>query len=159
MELVEGYRPGLLSGLVGLHLDYYARAWGFGLAFEAKVAREAALFLEEFDAARDLMLSVWEGDRLAATIAIDGSERDGPGNHLRWFIVADAARRHGLGRRLMVRAMGFCDASPHELTWLTTFAGLDVAAALYRTAGFTMTSEAAEDQWQGGVREQRWERR
>ena len=43
--------------------------------------------------------------------------------------------------------------------WLTTFAGLDAARALYERHGFRLVSESDIDQWSGGVREQRFERR
>ena len=33
MHDFAGYRPGSLAGVVGLHAAYYARDWGFGLAF------------------------------------------------------------------------------------------------------------------------------
>jgi hypothetical protein len=42
---------------------------------------------------------------------------------------------------------------------LTTFAGLGAARALYERAGFQLVDETEADQWQGGVVEQRFERR
>lgn len=154
----DTYRPGALAGLVGLHMAYYAENWGFGQAFEVKLATESAAFLRDFNPARDLFRTAWRGDKMLACIAIDGSEKDGEGNHLRWFIVSDAARGTGLGARLITDALNFCDASPCPSTWLTTFAGLDAAAALYARVGFRLVGEQDDDQWQGGVREQRYER-
>lgn len=156
-ELTEGYRPGVLGAMIEAHMAYYAPHWGFGAAFEAKLAREAGAFVDRYKEGRDLIASGWQDGQFQGCIMLDGSEVDGPGLHLRWFIVAE--RGTGLGRRLIDRAMVHCDASGLDMCWLTTFAGLEAAASLYRGAGFTMVAESDVDQWQGGVREQRWERR
>ena len=154
-----GYRPGVLGAMVGLHMAYYAPHWGFGAAFEAKLAAENGAFLDRSHARRDLIASVWDGEACLGTIFVDGSGVDGPGAHLRWFIVGDRARGTGLERALMAQAMEFVDGGAHSVTWLTTFRGLEAAAHLYATHGFVPTVESDEDQWQGGVVEQRWERR
>ena len=155
---IDEYRPGTLSGMIGLHMAYYAPTWNFGAGFEAKLAAESGTFLAAFDPSRDLIATAWQQSSLMGCIFIDGSERDGAGNHLRWFVVSDQARGRGLGADLMQQAMAFCDASAHRSTWLTTFAGLDAAAKLYQRNGFDLVSEADMDQWQGGVREQRYQR-
>jgi len=151
------YRPGALAGVVGLHMDYYAPNWGFGRAFETKVAGELSAFLARQDPARDLFRCAYAGERLIASITIDGEEAAGAGAHLRWFVVSDAVRGQGLGRRLMGEAMAFCRACDYRRIYLTTFAGLDAARHLYEVSGFRLTEESEIDQWQGGVREQRFE--
>ena len=55
--------------------------------------------------------------------------------------------------------MQFCDKNGDGRVWLTTFAGLDAARALYERHGFVLTAERDVDQWSGGVREQVFERR
>lgn len=153
-----GYKPGALSGVLGLHMDYYAREWGFGLAFEVKVAAEMAEFLNRFDADRDLFLTAWRGDRLAGSISLDVSGGGPEGAHLRWFVVSDTERGSGLGKRLMARAISHGDGLVVGPIWLTTFAGLDAARALYGQFGFQLETESSTDQWQGGVSEQRYSR-
>ena len=153
----DGYRPGCLADIVSLHARYYARSWGFGLAFETKVAGELAAFLSGMDAERDFFLAAYEGGAVAGSIVVDitgGGER---GAHLRWFIVATPG--HGLGKTLFERAMTFCDGKGQRAVWLTTFAGLDAARSLYERHGFRLTGESDIDQWRGGVREQLFERR
>ncbi|MBC7284311.1 MAG: GNAT family N-acetyltransferase [Hoeflea sp.] len=135
-------------------MTYYAREWGFGLAFETKLAAELARFLVRFDPARDLFLTAWRGDRLAGSISMDVSGGGTDGAHLRWFVVADEARGAGLGRQLLARAIGHADGVSAGPVWLTTFAGLDAARALYESFGFRLRAESDADQWQGGVREQ-----
>lgn len=152
--LVEGYRPGAIGSLALLHGVYYARHWNFGLPFEAKVASELSGFLARMDPARDLFLTAWSNDRLDGSITIDVSGGGELGAHLRWFIVSDKARGSGLGKVLMRRAIAHCDALGVESSWLTTFAGLDTARALYERHGFVLARESDVDQWSGGVREQ-----
>ncbi|MER2534267.1 MAG: GNAT family N-acetyltransferase [Rhizobiaceae bacterium] len=155
---MDGYRPGCLGDIVALHARYYAREWSFGLAFEAKVATELAEFLSRMDLSRDLFVAAYDGDRLAGSIVVDVSGGGPEGAHLRWFIVSDEARGTGLGAALMGRAMHFCDAQGVRRVWLTTFRGLDAARRLYERHGFRLAGERAEDQWQGGVVEQRFVR-
>ena len=156
---LSGYRPGALAGIVALHASYYSRHWNFGLPFETKVAAELAEFLARMDAVRDLFLAAYLDGGLVGSIVIDESGGGPAGAHLRWFIVGDRARGIGVGRTLIERALAHCDAQEFKRVWLTTFAGLDAARALYERHGFVPVSEAERDQWSGGVREQRFERR
>lgn len=155
----DGYRAGALAQTVQLHMAYYSAQWSFGVAFETKVAAEMAEFLRRMDARRDLYLTAFDasGDMLG-TITIDGKDASTEGAHLRWFITGDAARGTGLGRELLQRAIDFCDQAGYHRIYLTTFAGLEAARHLYESFGFCLVSEADVDQWQGGVREQRFER-
>lgn len=153
----EGYRPGALAGVVDLHMAYYAPVWNFGRAFETKVASELAEFLERHDSERDLFLTAWMDDKLVGSVTIDATGGGKRGAHLRWFIVSDDVRGKGVGGALMKKSMAFCDAHGYAHRWLTTFAGLDAARALYEKYGFVLTAEKAHDQWAGGVSEQLFE--
>lgn len=152
--VLGGYRPGAIAGIVALHADYYSRNWGFGAPFECKVAGELAEFVAGMDEARDLFLCAWSGDALIGSIVVDVAGGGALGAHLRWFIVGEGARGTGLGRVLIERAMAHCRAAGASQAWLTTFAGLDAARALYERHGFALASESPVDQWRGGVREQ-----
>jgi GNAT superfamily N-acetyltransferase len=161
IRLTRGYRPGVIADIIAAHLDYYAQAWGFGVQFESKLARELGAFLKRHDPARDLLLSAHGADGgFLGSIVIDGIEGDGgKGAHLRWFITSDAARGSGLGRRLLEESVAFCDARRYAKIYLTTFAGLGAARHLYEQAGFRLVAEIAADDWSGGsVGEQRFER-
>jgi ribosomal protein S18 acetylase RimI-like enzyme len=157
---LDGYRPGSLAGVVGLHMDYYRDAWGFGLEFETKVALEMAEFLRRMDPNSDLFLTAWDRQgRLAGSVTIDISGGGPRGAHLRWFIVSGETRGKGLGKDLMDRAIRHCDRRSAPQIWLTTFAGLDAARGLYEKHEFKLVTESGEDQWRGGVREQFFVRR
>lgn len=154
----DGYRPGALGGVLGLHMDYYASEWGFGLNFETKVATELSEFLARMDSDRDLFLTAWRGNVLVGSISMDVSGGGPDGAHLRWFVVSGLERGSGLGKELMARATHHADRVGAGPVWLTTFAGLDAARALYERYGFKLSSESDVDQWQGGVREQFFKR-
>ncbi len=157
--VLEGYRPGVIADIVALHMDYYAREWEFGAAFETKVAGELAQFLARCDTDRDLFLCARGDDgELAGTITLDGADAQPPGEgaHLRWFMVGDTARGTGLGRHLLECAMAHCRDRQFASVYLTTFAGLDAARHLYEAVGFELVAESDDDQWQSGVREQKF---
>lgn len=154
-RIVPGYLPGAIGAIAALHADYYGREHGFGVLFEARVAAECAAFCSRFDPARDGLWLLVDAGRILGSIAIDGGGAGGA--HLRWFIVADAVRGCGLGRRMLEAAMAFCRRAGHGSVHLATFAGLDAARALYERQGFRLVSEADGETWGATVREQRFE--
>ena len=128
MEIeLDGYRPGCLADIVGLHARYYSKNWGFGLKFEAKVASELAEFLQRMDNSIDLFLTAYQNGNAIASISVDVSNGGPKGAHIRWFIVSGETRGSGLGKKLLQKAMDFCRDQNIENIWLTTFAGLDAA--------------------------------
>ncbi len=153
------YRPGVIGEIVRLHAEYYAREWGFGLPFEAKVAGELSVFLAGFREHRDFFRTERDSaGALLGTISLQAPGGEETLAHLRWFITSDAARGSGLGRRLLAEAVRHSDIAGFPGIYLTTFAGLASARHLYEEYGFRLVSEANVDQWSGGVREQRFER-
>jgi len=152
----DGYRPGALAAVIGLHMAYYGREWGFGRPFEAKLAAEMGAFLARYDAERDLFLAAYDAaGSLVGSVVVDAEAAEGA--HLRWYIVAGHARGAGLGRALLERAVAHCAERRYRRIYLTTFAGLDAARHLYESLGFTLCDESDTDPWQGGVGEQRFE--
>lgn len=158
ITLEQGYRPGAIGRIAQLHAEYYARSAGFGLAFEAKVARELAEFCARLDDSRDRLWRAMDGDRLEGSLVIDGLHGHGEGAHLRWFITSDALRGRGCGRQLLQQACQFVDAAGYGKTYLWTFAGLDAARHLYEACGFRLVHQASGAQWGTRVEEQRFER-
>ena len=150
---------GVLGDVTALHGRYYARAWSFPITFEAKVAREMAEFLARYDPARDVLLSAVVGERVVASVTIDGSDPLLPVGlaHLRWFVVDAALRGQGVGKRLLAEAVGFARKAGFAGIYLTTFRGLEAAAALYAAAGFRVVAEEMGESWGREVVEQRME--
>lgn len=159
LDITLGYTPGCIGRITELHASHYARQAGFGLAFEARVARELTAFCERYEAERDGLWLVMQGGRIEGSIAIDGQHgHDEAGAHLRWFIVSDVLRGQGAGRALLQRAMDFVDRRGYGRTVLDTFEGLDAARHLYEGAGFRLVAQAPGAQWGRVVTEQRFER-
>jgi GNAT superfamily N-acetyltransferase len=158
LALHRGWRPGLLGDVVALQSRYYAEAWGFGVFFEAKLARELAAFASRYDPRRDLILSTQDGSRTTGSITVDGSDPEAPGGflHLRWFVVAAGERGRGTGRALLDGSLAFARASGRPGVYLWTFAGLDAARHLYDAAGFQLVEEQVGTTWGTRVTEQRF---
>jgi GNAT superfamily N-acetyltransferase len=75
--------------------------------------------------------------------------------HLRWFILDPAMRGRGLGRRWLGEAIAQARRIGAPQIHLWTLAGLDAAAHLYNSAGFTLTEEVEAEQWGRRVVERR----
>jgi GNAT superfamily N-acetyltransferase len=153
----EGYVVGCIGRVVQLHAEYYASHSGFGLPFEAKVARELAEFCAAFDRRRD---GLWlaRAAQIEGAIAIDGANASQDGAHLRWFITADTLRGQGVGKQLLQRALAFADRQGYRSVYLWTFAGLDAARHLYESHGFRLVQQSPGSTWGTAVQEQRFVR-
>lgn len=156
-EIVRGYVPGAIGGVVDLHATYYHQHWGFGLFFEAKVATELAEFLSRYDERRDGFWTATIAGRVEGSITIDGLHAEEDGAHLRWFIMSDALRDKGVGSRLIDTAIRFCRDRGYDRIYLWTFEGLHAARHLYERAGFRLTSQQRGTHWGKEVDEQRFE--
>jgi len=146
---LTGYVPGALGRITELHGTYYAAHWDLGLYFEAKVATELAAFLSRFDPAHDGAWFVQVQGTIVGGIFMDGSDADGLGARLRWFILDPAYQGLGLGNRLMTEAITFCQRKSFKRIYLTTFAGLDAARHLYEKFGFKLCHEENGSQLTG----------
>ena len=162
-----GFVPGALGRVTQLHGEYYHRHWGFDLVFESLVARELGEFLGRMNPARDRFWLALVNGNIAGSISIDGSgsgggkggDNGGAGQaRLRWFILDPAFHGQGIGNRLMVEAMAFCDQAGFRKVVLCTFVGLHAARSLYERHGFELREEHEDDQWGKTVTEQLFER-
>jgi ribosomal protein S18 acetylase RimI-like enzyme len=156
----HGWAPGVVGEVVRAHAAFYAREWGFGPFFEAKLAREMGDFLVRYDPTRDRLFRAEDeeiGGRFLGSLTIDGGDPELAEGvaHLRWFIVADNARERGVGGALMREALGFLAEAGFRSCFLLTFAGLHPARRLYEGAGFVLDRESEAGSWGTRVAEQR----
>jgi GNAT superfamily N-acetyltransferase len=149
-----GYSPGVIGRITELHAVYYREHWNFDIRFETQVGCELSLFLRDFIDARDFFRTATAGGRFAGSIAIDGKEAASEGARLRWFIVEPEFQRHGIGRRLIREAVGFCRDAGYRRVYLWTFKGLDGARALYESEGFRLAEEHDASPWGHDITEQ-----
>ena len=155
----QGYSPGILGWCVAEHGKYYAREWGFGAYFEAKVGAGMADFLGRLDHAGNHLFWLGDSEGPLACLSLDGDDAEDGLSHLRWFIASDRARGRGAGRRLLGRVVAAAREDGAAGIYLTTFAGLDAARNLYEAEGFRLVHEAEDMTWGRMVKEQRFELR
>ena len=86
IEIVPGYRSGVIGRAVEMHARFYSRMAGFGRVFEGKVAADMAAFAERLDQPCNELWSASIGGVTVGTIAIDGEDLGASGAHLRWFM-------------------------------------------------------------------------
>jgi len=153
--IFASYKPGALADVVRLHMAYYQPNWGFGLAFETKVAAELSEFLGRYKAGIDLFITVYSSTgECIGSISLDCKDATGMGAHIRWFIVDARYAGKGIGRSLMQKVIDHCNRSNFSRSYLTTFEGLHAARKLYEAFDYRLTEELDVDQWQSGVKEQ-----
>jgi GNAT superfamily N-acetyltransferase len=150
----KGYIPGAIGRIAELHGTYYHRHWGFGLFFEARVAKELSEFLQRFDNTRDGFWTLCLEGRVEGAVAIDGIKAESEGAHLRWFIISSKLRGKGFGHKLMNEALRFCKDRRYPRIYLNTFEGLDTARHLYEKFGFRLHETHEGTQWGSKVKEQ-----
>jgi DNA-binding MarR family transcriptional regulator/GNAT superfamily N-acetyltransferase len=159
VSIKSGYQTGLVGRCVEMHARYYAEAAGLGPSFETRVASGLAEFMSRVDRAEN---GIWVANRaseIVGTIVIDGGDLGCHAARLRWFIVDETARAAGIGRRLLTKAVSFCDRKGFPEIELWTFAGLDAARHLYESFGFMVVEERRGTQWGTEVTEQRYVRK
>ena len=127
----EGYVPGCIGRIAQLHANHYSAANGFGVGFEAKVARELADFCQNYKPGRDGIWLAQCNGHIEGSVAIDGTDAGSTGAHLRWFITSNEIKGQGIGRMLLEQAIVFVRACGYRNTYLWTFSGLDAARHLY----------------------------
>lgn len=158
IAIERGYSPGVVGRIVEMHARHYARAVGFGLAFERKVAGDLAEFATRLDEPCNGLWRAVRAGEVVGSIAIDGQDL-GPGRaHLRWFIVGDGLRGRGVGRRLLSEAVAFCDGQGFAEIHLWTLRGLEAARHLYERQGFALAESFSGTQWGRQADEQRFVR-
>lgn len=159
VEIVAGYRPGLIARITDMHVRYYAREHGLGRRFESLVSGGLAEFCGRLDNPRNTIWTAQRRGEIVGSLAIDGEDMGADIAHLRWFIVGDDLRGSGAGKRLIDTALAFVDAQGFAETHLSTFAGLDAARHLYESRGFVLAEEHAGTHWGKELVEQSFIRR
>jgi len=146
-------RPGDIGCVVRLHGVVYARECGFDPTFEAHVAGPLAAFARAGSARERLWLAERHGQIVGCIAIVAASPRVA---QLRWFLVDPSARGTGVGRRLLLEAVAFCQACGYRSIMLWTVSGLAAAAHLYQSAGFRKVAEKPGRKWGVAVIEEQY---
>ena len=159
VDIHEGFLPGAIGRIAEMHGRYYARDWNMNSFFEARVASGLAEFSQRLDRPMNRLWLALQSGEIVGSLAIDGEDLGEGKAHLRWVIVDDGLRGAGAGRRLLAKAVEFCDSYGFEEIHLWTFKGLDAARKLYESVGFELVEEWSGDQWGQQLTEQRFVRK
>ncbi len=158
VHIATGYAPTLLARMVEIMHGYMHEHFGFGLAFEARIATDFAEFLQRVDSPANRTWRAEADGRIVGVISIDGEDLGDGLAHLRWFAVDGGLRGAGVGNRLLTEALEFCDRKGYRETHLWTVRGLDAARSLYERHGFELAEQYEGDQWGSRVLEHRFVR-
>lgn len=139
-------RPGDLGRIIALHGVVYDALPGFGLRFEAYVARTVAEYVLDAGQNGRIWLAERNGELLGCTAMI---LRDRERGQLRWVLVDPAARGIGLGKNLVNRALDYGRRQGCSQVFLETTDGLPESQQLYEALGFKVVSEIREELWDG----------
>ena len=139
-------RDGDLGRLISIHGEVYAQEDGYGLPFEAYVARTVAEYMLENQNRGQVWQAEHEG-QLVGCIAI--AHRSNNRAQLRWLVVRPEHRGTGLGRRLVDAAMTYCRDEGFEAVFLETTDGLDASMRIYEKLGFEVVRRTIERMWDG----------
>jgi len=158
IKIETGYATAVIGRIVEMLGSYMTEHFGFGAAFESRIAADIAEFIARADSPRNETWRAESNGRIVGSISIDGEDLDDGLAHLRWFIVGEEARGGGVGADLLMRALDFCDERGYRETHLWTVKGLDAARKLYEKHGFILAEEYYGDQWGANVLEQKFVR-
>lgn len=146
IETRHDLRCGDLGRIVELHGEVYDPIGGFGLRFEAFVARTLAEFVLDDDANGRLWLLEREGRLIGCTAVV---LRENDQGQIRWVVIDPSERGQGLGRRMVTDAIAYCREHNCGSIYLETTDGLRESQTLYESFGFQVTSNTIAELWDG----------
>jgi len=158
VEIVRGYQTGIVARVTELHVLYYTRETRFGQRFESVVAAGLADLCNRLNNPKNAIWAAMRDGEISGSVSLDSEDMGDGIAHLRCFIVSDAARGTGAGRKLLEAAIKFADDQGFPETHLWTFKGLLAARHLYESFGFKCVEERLGDQWGTEVMEERFVR-
>jgi GNAT superfamily N-acetyltransferase len=136
------YPPGLLGVVAALFGRIISDSHGTDWQVDVMIAEGQAELLRRFDPARDRVWVAMIAGVPHGALTIDGPrpELGRELARLRFFILDEATRGLGLGRRMLAGAMAFCRERGFPGVYLTTLPGLDAARHLYEEHGFRLVA-------------------
>ncbi|MEJ1241977.1 helix-turn-helix domain-containing GNAT family N-acetyltransferase [Chryseolinea sp. T2] len=147
-------QPGDLGYMTYMHGKYYAQDEGYSMEFEGYVAKTFFEFVGRYDEKNDkVWLAEYQGEIVASIAILRRSQKEA---QLRWFLVNPMFRGTGVGSRLFDMALSYC-RSRFKSVYLMTADTQQQAIAMYKRAGFTLTSSVDTNQWGMRLKEERYD--
>jgi DNA-binding MarR family transcriptional regulator/GNAT superfamily N-acetyltransferase len=153
--ILRPHQPGDIGWVIHRHGVLYAEEYGLDMRFEALVARIAATFIDNFDAARE---RCWIAERAGAVVGsvLLVKESDEVAK-LRLLYVEPWARGLGIGSRLVAECVRFARQQRYRKISLWTNDILVSARRIYQAAGFRLTGEEPHSSFGRDLVGQTWE--
>lgn len=158
VNIETGYVSTIIGRVVEMIQTHMSKHYGFGSAFELRVAGDLVEFVARLNCPQNEMWRAELGGRIVGSISIDGEDLEDGLAHLRWFVVSEEVRGGGIGHSLLSQAIDFCDKREFSEIHLWTVKGLDVARKLYESHGFKLEEEYSGNQWGTEVIEHKYVR-
>jgi DNA-binding MarR family transcriptional regulator/GNAT superfamily N-acetyltransferase len=153
--ILRSHQPGDMGWIIHRHGILYAEEYGLDQSFEALVARIAAAFIENFDAARErCWIAERDGAIVGSVLLVKDSDEVGK---LRLLYVEPAARGLGIGSRLVGECIRFARQQRYRKITLWTNDVLVSARRIYQAAGFRLVNEEAHRSFGRDLIGQFWE--
>jgi GNAT superfamily N-acetyltransferase len=148
--------PGDWGWVVSRHGALYAAEHGWGVDYEAFVARLVGELAARLDPSCERAWIACDGDERLGSVAC--VRRDARTAQLRLLLVEPAARGRGLGERLVCECLSYARAAGYARIMLWTVTGLDSSRRLYERHGFTLELEEGVFPYDPTRTEQVWSR-
>lgn len=148
-------RPGDIGYVTWMHGAIYSNENGFGISFEAYVAKGLYEFYKNYDPGLDRVWVAEHDGRIVGFLLL--MHRENNAAQLRYFLLEPEYRGIGLGKKLTNLFMDFLKAKDYASCYLWTTDEQDTAAAIYRKLGFTLTDEVESTEFGKLLKEHRYE--
>jgi DNA-binding MarR family transcriptional regulator/predicted N-acetyltransferase YhbS len=155
--VLRAHRPGDMGMVAHLEGTGYVEQFGWDHSFEALVARIAADFLDNFDAARErCWIAEMNGAHVGHVFLVRHPEQRDTAK-LRLLYVDPAARGMGLGARLVGECVRFARSAGYRKITLWTQSILTAVHRIYQAAGFRLVREEPHRSFGKDLVGQTWE--
>jgi DNA-binding MarR family transcriptional regulator/GNAT superfamily N-acetyltransferase len=153
--ILRPHQPGDIGWIIHRQGVLYAEEYGFDMRFEALVAKIAAAFIENFDAARE---RCWIAERAGAAVgSVLLVKESDEAAKLRLLYVEPKARGLGIGSRLVAECVRFARQQRYRRITLWTNDILVSARRIYQAAGFRLVREEPHQSFGRDLVGQIWE--
>ena len=157
--IVAEAESGDMGWVIQAHAREYGREYGYDQEFERYVLLGMAAFAGAEDKERS---GLWlarrheQGCRPDPEGSVAMVAQPGNTAQLRWLLVLEQARGHGLGRSLVTKAVEFARDKSYSSVFLWTLAHLGAARRLYEQAGFVLVETRPGSMGGRPVEEEKW---
>jgi len=148
-------KPGDIGYVTYMHGYLYQKEYGYGVSFEAYVARGFYEFFEHYNPEFDRVWVAEHDNKIVGFLLL--MHRQARVAQLRYFILDPAYRGIGLGKKMSGLYMDYFNEKGYEKSYLWTTNELFIAGNIYRKMGFQLTDEIASESFGKPLKEQRYE--